>query len=688
MKGKGINAASDLVHRRRLVGSLLLWAVVYAQVPLVAQEAPSAQPSSSGVVGIDTVTDAESDFRVEKVTVAGGSEIITVLARNKADKNRQIPSTDLPMISILRDTLGDERPENDRLRYVWLHSYTRPSLTQKISAVVPFLYARTTNKDKIGSEPPPVVIDLQKSDSRIWNKVFWALFKKLVLGEFGLSVTAPTLQYRQNYRDHHRAAVASAMTVLSLYQNSTGEKLFSETELKDMQARLALTEKTFGWHMQSENLGRVYDKEVALIRDYRGHNWELLRQTAEKQGLIFEPLEMTDGFARHAIIWTTTDDIAANKGKKFDGRFLNIKNPWRDDKLLNWKGYIQTQWHDADGREVEPNTPGAKQRTLIPLALYGLDHPKIPIILIDFRASANPKLREMSKRVLSDVTGNVVSTTAFKGLAFVLGRYVYEFISGRRGMDVNQSSRLRSYAQLKMLLSLDESLNSDFRSELETRIEFVSLNPLENDTLAQEKIARKQYQNLLEHARDPNGLAAKIGNDRREEMTRFKHGRTSRALFALGHTLSLGLYTHREDNTIENFSKMDTRRQLDFHERVIRETAVASVRPEIDADVEKLNYALRFIAANGNRAGAKTTRSIAKIFAATADDDLRSLCLAGLYRINDAGAKHELLAIYKDERVPMRWRDACARYLKLALEEGQRISSHDVRAISLITASN
>lgn len=666
---------------------LLIWCVVFAPLRFNSQSVPADQNNPTDVSLTTRPSVGEGDLRVEKVAVAGGAEIVTVLARQKAQENAQGPPADLPMISILRDTLGDDRPENDRLRYVWLHSYTRSTLTQKLSSVIPFLYSRTTNKNEVGNEPPPVLIDLQKSDKKVWKKVFWLLFKKLVLGEFGFAVTAPTFQYRQNARDHQRVALASAMTMLSLYQNIEGEKVFSETELKDMQALLALTDKPLGWHMQSENLGRVYDKHVAKTHDYRGHNWELLRQTAENQGLFFEPLLMPDGSARHALVWASADDIAANKGKKFDGRFLNIGNPWRDDKLRNWSGYTQIRWFDSENREVEANTPGSISRTLIPLALYGLDHPKIPVILIDFRSSGNPKMREISKRILADVTGNVVNVTAFRGLAFGLGRYVYEFVSGRRGIDLNQTSRLRSYAQLKMLLSLSESLDPELRDELATRVETVSLNPRENDTDVQERIAQKQYQNLLIYARDPNGLPARIRDDRREEMTRLKHGTLARAGFALGHLLSFGRYTHREKDAAEMLSKMDIRRQLDFHERVIRETAVASARPEIDADMDKLNRALTFLSANGETAGDKTTRSIAKIFAITADDDLRFLCLAGLYRINSSTAKRELLAIYNNEGVPTRWRDTCAKYLKLALEEGQRISKRDAQSISAITAS-
>lgn len=680
---KAVEATNNpKLFSRKILAVVLLACCAITPMSLRAQTAAVDQTS------LESLPATESDFRVEKIAVAGGAEIVTVFARKKADENVQGPTVDLPMISILRDTLGDDVVENDRLRYVWLHSYTRPSLMQKASAVVPFLYSRTTNKDRVGNEPPPAILDLQKTDKRIWNKVLWTVFKRVVIGELGLGVTAPTLQYRQNSRDRHRAAIASAMTVLSLYQQTQGEKLFSDTELKDIQARLVLTEKMFGWHMKSENLARVYDKNLAEIRDYRGHNWELLRQMAEQQGLVFEPLLMPDGSARHAILWTSTEDIAANKGKEFDGRFLNIKNPWRDRQLQDWKSYTQQRWFDAEERQVDSDTPGAKQRTLIPLALYGLDHPKVPIILIDFRNNGNPKLREMSKRVLADVTGSVVNVTAFKGLAFGLGRYVYEFVAGRRGADLNQSSRVRSYAQLKTLLSLDESLDEDFRGQLTTRIESVSLNPLENDIEIQERVARAQYQNLLEYARDPNGLPARIRDDRREEMTRLTHGRTARTMFVLGNLFSLGRYTHRETDTPEMFSKMDVRRQLDFHERVLRETVATSARPEVDTDVAKVRRALAFIAAQGADAGEKTTRSIARVFAMTADDDLRSLCLAGLYRINDKTAKRELLAVYNNEQISTRWRETCARYLKLALEEGQRISSNDARAISQITASN
>ena len=690
---KLIKTRSARVSLQYLAALLLVFSVAVSAYRVPAQsEAKSSsevrsdtsKPPLSGA-GIE-----DAGFRIEKTPVDGGAELITIFAKQDRGDGAEGSITEIPLVSILRDTLGDETIENDRLRYVWMLTYTKPTLTQKLSAVVPFLYTRTTNKTKVGTEPPPPIIDVQSSERGVWNKVFWVIFKKLVLGEAGIGLRASALQYRHNASDYRKAAIAGALTVLSLYQDVERDTVLSDGELKDIQARLSLTDKAFGWHMQPENLGRVYEKDLAKTRDFRGHNWELLRQYSEAQGLYFDPLEMPDGSTRHAIVWADVADIATNRGKKFDGRFLNIKNPWTADKLANWKGYTETRWFDADDRPVDPDTPNARPRTMIPLALYGLDHPKIPVILVDFRDNGNPKIREMSRRVLNDVAGNVLGLSRFGGVPFLLGKFIYDFSTGRRGMDLNQASRLRAYSQLKLLLSLDDSLDPEFRNDLERRVESATLNPLENDTDAEAKLARTQYDNLIAYAKRPDGLRAKIANDRREEMTRLNHGGGDRTMLSMAHFLSFGLYTHREKPTPELLAQMDVRRQLDHHERLIKEVALESANPEIDSNLDELKRSLFFISENGSAAKEKTTRALAKIFAICDDEDMRTLCLTGLYRINNSTAKKELLSIYNNTKIDDRWRNMCAQYLKLALQEGQRISARDAQAIAgiAITASN
>ena len=570
---------SDRVPFYRLALILLLFLVGFSATAVQAQLATTKNSTHDSPPNAAEKQFTDSGFRVEKVSVAGGSEVVTIFAKQGA-------SSEIPLVSFLRDTLGDDKPENDRLRYVWMHTYTRASFRQRAAAFVPFLYTRTSNKKDVGTGPPPVVIDVQQSSKALWASVFWIILKKLVINDLSVGFRASAYQYHQNSSDYKKSAVAAALTVLSLYQEAEGENVISDKDLKDIQARLFLSDKTFGWHMQSENLGRVYQKETEKARDYRGHNWELLRQYSEAQGLYFEPIEMPDGTARHAIVWTSVSDIATNRGKSFNHRFLNFRNPWVDKNLANWKGYTQIRWYDADDREVEPDTPNAKPRTMIPLALYGLDNPKIPMILIDFRDNGNPKFREMSKRILNDVTTNVLQLSKFSSFPYFFGRFIYEFIPGRRGLDLNQTSRVRSYSQLKLLLSLENEIEPELRQSIAKKIEHATLNPMENDADVEATLARTQYANLMAYSKDPDGLAAKVLNDRREEMVRLNHGGLDRAYFGVAHALSLGLYTHREKDTPEMVAKMDMRRQLDYHERFLRETAFASADPEIDSNVD------------------------------------------------------------------------------------------------------
>lgn len=627
----------------------------------------------------------EKDFRVEKFPVQGGAEIVTIFARLKGLRDSpEDTAHEVPMLSILRDTLGDKKVENDRLRYVWMLTYTKPSLMQRFSAAIPFLYQRTTNKGDARKGMPPPVIDLSPAKKDVWDKAFWIVFRNLIIDDFGMPLRAATLQYRENAQNYRRASIARALALLSLYEKVEGTKILSDGELRDIQAGMMVSNKLLGSMIKRENLRRVYETNADQRTMTRGQNWELLRQYSEAQGLYFEPLKMPDGSATHALVWFALPDLATRADKSFNSRFLNIKNPWTDSRLLDWKGYSETRWFDENNFPVEPNTPNAKPKMMVPLALYGLDNPKIPTLLVDFRDQRNPKRREMSKRVLNDLTRNVLSISRFSNLPYFVGHYVYDFVTERRGMDINQPSRLGAYSQLKLLLSLNASLDPEFRDEIANRLETVSLNPLENDLDVEIKLAQQQYKNLIDYAKRTDGLPAQIDRERREEMVRLKHTGRQRMLYSLMRVLSFGNYKHREKYTPELFDEMDSRRQLDYHERYLRETAETTVKPEIDSDVNAINRSLAFISENGDAAQGKTAKAIAKIFAATDSNELRELCLSSLYKVNNNVAKKELLAIYQNPKTDERWRTISARYLKLAAQEQQNISPVDSKTIAKI----
>src|SRR5207302_5662923 len=136
-------------------------------------------------------------------------------------------------------------------------------------------------------------------------------------------------------------------------------------------------------------------------------------------------------------------------------------------------------------------------------------------LLIDFRHRLNPKRREISRRLLSDVAKNIFSISNFGNVPYFVGHRVYDFITGRRGMDLNQPTRLRSYSELKLLLSFNGSIDPKLREEIERRVQNVSVNPLNNDNESEVRLARQQYDALINYARRNDGLPAKIDRDRR-----------------------------------------------------------------------------------------------------------------------------------------------------------------------------
>jgi hypothetical protein len=542
-------------------------------------------------------------------------------------------------------------------------TYTRPTLKQKLAAAIPFFYKRVGNKETLSKTPPPA-LDLASPESEVWDKIFWTALQNILLDPYGTPIKASTSSYRRNTGDYRRSHIIRALSVLTLYEAVKGETILSRAEMDTIQARLLLTEKTFGGLVDDVNLPSYYAKKTTQARDERGHNWELLRQRAESESLYFEPLLMPDGTATHALLWVAKRDLIKQQGSRFSSRFLNIANPWTDKRLSSWKGYVETRYFDSENHPVDSQTPGAEGVEMIPLGLYGLDNPKIPMLLVDFRDSYNPKKREMSRRVLNDVTRNVLSVSKFGNLPFFLGRTVFDFVTGRRGMDVNQPSRLHTYSQLKLLLALNTSMEPELRSELSGRLETVSLNPFENDIDAEANIALQQYDALMAFAKDPNGLAAKIERDRRAEMVPLEHGRNAQLAFRVLNVLSFGRYVHREENTEEMEARLDISRRLQYHTRFLQQVAKSTAEIDITWNLEDVRRSLRFIAEHASEAGGNAAAATAKIFARTKDEEIRRACLDSLSRIHSPKARSELLKISQNNEVDKVLRDLATEYLR------------------------
>ena len=631
--------------------------VISPLLPTIKAQGPNVSADGD----VDPSVALSQILRLERVEVPGGAELITVHAKLEGLEST-VNDKWIPLVSILRDTLGDQNPENNRLRYVWPLTYTRPTMKQRLAAAIPFFYTRVENKQKLTKTPPPA-LDLASPESEVWDKIFWTALQNVLLDPYGTPIKASTSSYRRNSSDYRRSHIIRALSVLALYEAVKGETVLSRAEMATIQARLFLTEKTFGGLVDDSHLQSYYVKKTTQARDERGHNWELLRQRAESESLYFEPLLMPDGSATHALLWVAKRDLIKQQGARYSSRFLNIANPWTDKRLLKWDGYVETRYFDSENHPVDSQTPDAEAVEMIPLGLYGLDNPKIPMLLVDFRDSYNPKKREMSRRVLNDVTRNFLSLSKFGNLPFFLGRTVYDFVTGRRGMDINQPSRLHTYSQLKLLLALNTSMDPELRSEVSGRLESVSLNPFENDLNAEASIALAQYEKLLAFAKDPKGLADRIERDRRAEMMPLEHGRNAQLAFRVLNVLTFGKYVHREEDTGELEDRLDIARRLQYHTKFLQQIAKSTAEVDITWNLEDVRRSLHFIAAHGSEAGANAASATAKIFARTKDDETRRACLESLSRIHSSKAKSELLRISQNNEVDKTLRDLASEYL-------------------------
>lgn len=677
----------------------------------VAAELPADSPPEN-----EASNPPAPQFRVEQIPVVGGAELLTIFGRLDGMRSGGRPAPEIPLVSVLRDTLGDDTAENDRLRYVWMLTYTQPTLLKRIASAIPFLYQPVGNKDQASNRPPSPILDLANSSRQTWNKFFWMGLQNVFLDSYGIPLKAASRSYRTNASDYRTAHVTQALAVLTNYENlrqrrrdesellarqaSSGAAesplasddaetpllperapAFTIGEMLELRARLILSGKTFGGFLGPDQFEGTVEKRSMKSIDVIGHNWELLRQKAESEGLYFEPLTMPNGTATHALLWISREDLKAQPERDFNRRFLNIGDPWNDPRLRNWSGYSQVRYFDRESRLANSADPEVRSVEMIPLALYGLDHPKIPALLVDFRDSLNPKRRELSRRALHDVTKNIFSLSSFGNLPYFLGHTVYDWMTGRRGMDVNQPTRLASYAELKLLLSFNPSIEPKLRNEIERRLENVSVNPLNNGNQAEVALARQQYDSLLEFARRPDGLAAKIERDRRAEMVPLEHGPVARFFYNLGNVLSFGSYVHREKATPELTARMELARRLEGHTQFLRRVAKSSPQTEVAWDLEPVKRSLQFLVDSGPGANGSAARAAAAIFERTNDAEVRRLCLDALHKINSKTARNELLRVYNQEPAQSEWRAEIADRLRKAVAENTRMKPAEVKSV-------
>ncbi len=523
---------------------------------------------------------------VKRTPVPNGGELVTFF-RVSGD------GAEIPVVSYLKDTMGDNDPDNDRIRQVWLLANKRQSWPRQILAAVPFLYTRLPSSAPPPGRAPKPLLDMGKPASSTVTGIMQQLLQVTTLDPLGTPYRAATRSYRLNRSQQRELRLAEATSDLA-------EAPEDDAEIQMVRARLILSSKLLGGLVSDKNLDLVHEKEVIRTEEMRGRNWELLRQQAERNHLNFEPLRIAGGPPSHALLSISREELQqAASGivkPQFYGRFLGISNPWTDTGLLHSKHRIE----EGDGR--------------IPLALYSLEHPKAPFLLADMRNSLAPKRREITRRAVQDATIGILGVSRFAGFEYFAATWTWDFINNRRGAANNRAWRIRSYAELRHKLSIDTTLDPVLREALQRRIAKLSLNPLEDRAAIDGQIARVQYESLLGEALNPKGLALRLERTRQDEAAQFAWTREQKMARAAVHWLTFGLYQPRVRTSEPMLAEIDRSRKVQTYARRLEQMMQAA--PVLASDPAR-----------------KTARDLARL--APADPAIHNLLQRFTRQLND-----------------------------------------------------
>src|SRR5260370_5509851 len=262
----------------------------------------------------------DARLRVESLPVPGGAELDTLIAK--------LPDGgELPMVSILVDTLGDADPSNDVLKNVWVLTYARPTVMQRIVAGLPFMYLRAGSLHRRENSVPSPMLDMSSVGHNAWLKLIRSVAQSEFLDPIGMPVRASSRAYAGNALDFRNEHVWQALNVLSAAEEQ-GTGALSQDELERVQARLLLSTRFFGDLVGESYLPIVYDKDREARIQARQHNWELLRQKAEENGLYFQSLSL--GFSKDAnvLLWAERRPPGSREHVAFNSRLMGIDDPF------------------------------------------------------------------------------------------------------------------------------------------------------------------------------------------------------------------------------------------------------------------------------------------------------------------------------------------------------------------------
>jgi hypothetical protein len=531
-------------------------------------------PAHSEMVGVVENNHPGYYWKVEPA--AENAQLLTLFCGGCGPKTADnAEGANVPLVAVLRDTLGEYRADEDRLLDIWLLDYANPGLGKKILSAVPFFYWHPGSGSRsAANQHPKPLFDLTTPQHPVLSDTGRDLLQWTALDPTFMALRASSRAYRSNGLDDERLHLETAISYLRSAPTSEEGWGLTESERNTVIARLELRKKLLGGLVSAKRAAEVGEKSGYEEEAVRSRNWELLRQLAEKTGLVFEPLDIADHQGEYAMLSLPLAQGPPETGSDLKPiwKLLSIRDPWTDDRLR----------------------PARNQSSrMVPLAVYSLTYPKAPLLLVDFRDQVHVRRHEMTQRSINEITAGVIGISHFTNWYYYVAADLYDLVSGRHGAAMMQSERLDAYSRLRMDLALDHQLNPELRHSIQTRLNDVSVNPLQATADRELENAQIRFARLEDEAAARGELATLIDRQRRAELAQF--GKTNGELERkeLFHLASFGTYKGLAPQSEDNVATLGVERRVNYQLNFLEGLAATGTQPEIAVDQIRIQSSIQ-----------------------------------------------------------------------------------------------
>lgn len=610
---------------------IVMFCSVMRVIASEAAVAPSPQPPASSFL-----------YHWQLNEVGNSAQLITLFCSGCATTG---PATNgVPLVSVLRDTLGDKTPGNDRVTYVWLLSLTRQNIGQRFLAGVPFFYWRvgegSTRVDE--AHLPKPLMDLTKPEQPMTVQVMRDVLQWTVLDPLSMPVRATSRAYRTNEVARERAHLEGAIEYLRAAPKSDSGEGLTQSEADTVIARLALRENLLGGLVGERQAERLGERQVAGEETVRTRNWDLLRTFADKSGLLFEPLDIAGSSGQYALLWFPADSGYAepvNSSHAAVWKALNLRDPWTDNRLREWEGPVFQRSVNQNGTLLPAGMTGERQIKLIPIGAYSLTYPKFPLLVIDFRDKLHVRRNEMTQRTINELTSGIIGISHFTNWYYYAGANLYDFVASRHGRGMDAAQRLDSYSQFRTALVLDNGMDPKLKTLLQQRIDSVAINPLEGSPEHEIQVATAQYVALL-NAASSGELAGRLDRTREAELVEFGTTPQVRASRAFVRTASFGLISPRYKEDPDLIPELNRTRRVQADLDYLHNAANAGPNPEVAYEAGRLRAAVQDLsellpAVRSKNVKRDAQQTLTRLSEETKDAELQADCSFGLLALSN-----------------------------------------------------